>query len=79
MKKILTELHLMMEREDLQFVASEIVKYYNMSSRVKMKRGRYKDEKGFYHYKKVKRKDAIFRMIEKLNFCKIYLRKMILY
>ena len=28
MKKTLTELHLMMEREDLQFVASEIVKYY---------------------------------------------------
>ena len=50
MKKILTELHLMMEREDLQFVASEIVKYYGMSSRVKIKRGRYKDEKGFYHW-----------------------------
>ena len=50
MKKILTELHLMMEREDLQFVASEIVKYYGMSSRVKIKKGRYKQEKGFYHW-----------------------------
>ena len=50
MKKTLTELHLIMEREDLRFVASEIVKYYGMSSRVKMKRGRYKDEKGFYHW-----------------------------
>ena len=49
MKKILTELHLMMEREDLQFVASEIEKYYGMSSRVKIKKGRYKSEKGFYH------------------------------
>ena len=50
MKKPLTHLHLLFEREDLHFIASEIVKYYGLSSRVKIKKGRYKKEKGFYHW-----------------------------
>ena len=28
--KILTELHLLMERADFQYIASELVKYYNL-------------------------------------------------
>ena len=34
--KILTELHLLMERADFQYIASELVKYYNLKSKVKM-------------------------------------------
>ena len=34
--KLLTELHLMMERADFQYIASELIKYYNLKSKVKM-------------------------------------------
>ena len=37
MKKILTELHLMMERTDYVYVADEIVKHYNLPTKVKFK------------------------------------------
>ena len=39
-----------MERTDLQYVAEQLVDYYELSSKVKIKRGRYKDEKAFYHW-----------------------------
>ena len=35
MKKILTELHLMMERTDFVYVADEIVKHYKLPTKVK--------------------------------------------
>ena len=34
--KNLTNIHLLMERADFQFIASELVKYYNLKSKVKM-------------------------------------------
>ena len=37
MKKILTELHLMMERTDYVYVADQIVKHYNLPTKVKFK------------------------------------------
>ena len=48
--KQLTKIHLLMERMDLQYVAEQLVDYYELSSKVKMKKGRYKDEKAFYHW-----------------------------
>ena len=39
-----------MERTDLQYVAEQLVDYYELSSKVKIKKGRYKDEKAFYHW-----------------------------
>ena len=44
MKKILTELHLLMERTDLLYVANELVKNYNLKSKVKF--GNYSKQKG---------------------------------
>ena len=38
--KILTNIHLLMERADFQFIASELVKYYNLKSKVKMGSGK---------------------------------------
>ena len=35
MKKILTEIHLLMERADLVYIADEIVKHYNLPTKVK--------------------------------------------
>ena len=37
MKKLLTELHLLMERADLVYIADEIVKHYNLPTKVKFK------------------------------------------
>jgi len=48
--KELTKIHLLMERTDLQYVAEQLVDYYELSSKVKIKKGRYKDEKAFYHW-----------------------------
>ena len=33
--KILTELHLLMERADFQYIAQELVKYYGLRSKIK--------------------------------------------
>ena len=48
MKKILTEIHLMLEREDFAYVAKEIVKHYGLPTKVKFTMGRNtsKKEKG---------------------------------
>ena len=48
MKKQLTELHLLMERTDLLFVASELVKHYKLKSKVKF--GTFKKEQGGYNW-----------------------------
>jgi len=50
MKKLLTELHLMMERIDFHYVATELVKNYNLKSKVKF--GTFKKEKGGYNWDK---------------------------
>ena len=38
--KELTKIHLLMERTDLQYVAEQLVDYYELSSKVKIKKGR---------------------------------------
>ena len=48
MKKLLTELHLMMERIDFQYVATELVKNYNLKSKVKF--GAFGKDKGGYNW-----------------------------
>ena len=48
MKKLLTELHLMMERIDFQYVATELVKNYNLKSKVKF--GTFSKDKGGYNW-----------------------------
>ena len=48
MKKLLTELHLMMERVDFQYVATELVKNYNLKSKVKF--GTFGKDKGGYNW-----------------------------
>ena len=49
MKKTLTELHLMMERVDLLYVASELVKNYNLP-KTKVKFGTFGKDKGGYNW-----------------------------
>lgn len=49
MKKTLTELHLMMERVDLLYVASELVKNYNLP-KTKVKFGTFSKDKGGYNW-----------------------------
>ena len=46
----LTEVHLLMERTDLLFVATELVKYYNLKSKVKF--GTYGEDDGGYDWTK---------------------------
>ena len=48
MKKLLTELHLLMERIDFQYVATELVKNYNLKSKVKF--GTFSKDKGGYNW-----------------------------
>ena len=48
MKKLLTELHLLMERVDFQYVATELVKNYNLKSKVKF--GTFSKDKGGYNW-----------------------------
>ena len=48
MKKALTELHLLMERIDFQYVATELVKNYNLKSKVKF--GTFGKDKGGYNW-----------------------------
>ena len=55
MKKILTELHLMMERSDYVYVADEIVKHYNLPTKVKFKQSfkrKNNKDKGTYDWEK---------------------------
>ena len=44
------DLHLLLEREDLLFVASELVKYYGLKSKVKF--GTYGKDEGGYDWTK---------------------------
>ena len=46
--KSLTHIHLLMERVDLLFVASELVKYYGLKSKVKF--GTYGKDEGGYNW-----------------------------
>ena len=50
MKKTLTEIYTLMESKDFEYVAREIVRHYGLPTKVKIKRGRYEGEKGFYHW-----------------------------
>ena len=50
MKKTLTEIYTLMESKDFESVASEIVRHYGLPTKVKIKKGRYECEKGFYHW-----------------------------
>ena len=53
MRKILTELHLMMERTDYVYVADQIVKHYNLPTKVKFKqsfRRKNNKDKGTYDW-----------------------------
>ncbi len=53
MKKQLTHIHLLMEKKDfshLKDIALEIAKYYGYATKVKIKKGRYESERGFYHW-----------------------------
>jgi len=48
MNKLLTEIHLLMERTDFQYVATELVKNYNLKSKVKF--GVFSKDKGGYNW-----------------------------
>tara|TARA_E500000331_G_scaffold261044_1_gene251978 strand:- start:145 stop:540 length:396 start_codon:yes stop_codon:yes gene_type:complete len=48
MNKLLTEIHLLMERTDFQYVATELVKNYNLKSKVKF--GTFGKDKGGYNW-----------------------------
>ena len=59
MKKLLTELHLLMERADLVYIADEIVKHYNLPTKVKFKQSfkrKNNNDKGTYAW----REDTIY-------------------
>ena len=47
-RKLLTEIHLMLERTDLLYVANELVKNYNLKSKVKF--GTFGKDKGGYSW-----------------------------
>ena len=51
MKKVLTEIHLMMERTDFVYVADEIVKHYNLPTKVKF--SKYGSKNVFLKYLKI--------------------------
>ena len=58
-KKLLTEIHLMMERADYVYVADEIVKHYNLPTKVKFSpnfKRKNNNDKGTYDWEK----DTIF-------------------
>ena len=53
MKKQLTHIHLLMEKKDFDYlkrIALEIADFYGYKTKVKIKKGRYEGEKGFYHW-----------------------------
>ncbi len=53
MKKQLTHIHLLMEKKDfshLKTIALEIADFYGYKTKVKIKKGRYEGEQGFYHW-----------------------------
>jgi len=53
MKKALTHIHLLMEKKDFSYlkdIALEIADFYGYKTKVKIKKGRYEGEKGFYHW-----------------------------
>ena len=53
MRKALTEIHLLMEKKGfnhLKDIALEIADFYGYKTKVKIKKGRYEGEKGFYHW-----------------------------
>tara|TARA_X000001382_G_scaffold109426_1_gene85643 strand:+ start:490 stop:933 length:444 start_codon:yes stop_codon:yes gene_type:complete len=53
MRKALTEIHLLMEKKGfnhLKDIALELAEFYGYKTKVKIKRGRYEGEKGFYHW-----------------------------
>ena len=59
MKKILTEIHLLMERADLVYIADEIVKHYNLPTKVKFSKSfkrKNNNDKGTYDWEN----DTIF-------------------
>ena len=53
MRKAITEIHLLMEKKGfnhLKDIALELAEFYGYKTKVKIKRGRYEGEKGFYHW-----------------------------
>ena len=53
MKKQLTHIHLLMEKKDFHYlkeVALDMAKYYGFGTNVKIVKGRYEGERGFYHW-----------------------------
>ena len=53
MRKMLTEIHLVMEKKSFNYlkdIALELADFYGYGTKVKIKKGRYKSEKGFYHW-----------------------------
>ena len=51
MKKLLTEIHLMLEREDFAYVAKEIVRHYRLPTKVKFTMGKNTTNKDKGDYK----------------------------
>jgi hypothetical protein len=58
MKKLLTEIHLMLEREDFAYVAKEIVRHYRLPTKVKFTMGKNTTNKDKGDYKFVE--DTIY-------------------
>ena len=53
MRKMLTEIHLVMEKKSFNYlkdIALELADFYGYGTKVKIKKGRYEGEKGFYHW-----------------------------
>ena len=53
MKKALTHIHLLMEKKSFSYlkdIALELADFYGYKTKVKIKKGRYQGEKGFYHW-----------------------------
>jgi len=53
MKKALTHIHLLMEKKSFDYLkglALDLAKYYGYETKVKLKKGRYENERGFYHW-----------------------------
>jgi len=53
MRKALTEIHLLMEKKGFDYlkrIALELADFYGYKTKVKIKKGRYEGEKGFYHW-----------------------------
>ena len=50
---MLTEIHLVMEKKSFNYlkdIALELADFYGYGTKVKIKKGRYEGEKGFYHW-----------------------------